>query len=317
MVDRSGTIEPKLYFFDGSIFKADMSTELAVRCILKVSGVKIDAESNIDRYWTPSDAGTTSVKRINDRPAPAIPVAGGPNTISPELTSKLNAVRKRKLDEHRQAGIKRRVAEIKSKFESWKKGKLLDSKIKGDSPGELSEDHMWIEEIAAKRSKIANFQVDNVSAFVLEETLEIPSYVMRFLYCCTILPDGTRKIWIIDPKIFEGSLNSKIAALLMDIAKSNKALSDSLVQTRPSFMNELRDVSIALLGQEPDRLKHVKEIACIDIYPCGGHSIIEWATTKAPDNIFDPPGWDLRAVIRQLLIDEKKGCDGIDAVCMV
>jgi hypothetical protein len=61
--DRNGSKEPKMYFFDCSVFGCNISIELGVRCILKVSGVPVDGLSNIDKYWTRSNTGRDMVER--------------------------------------------------------------------------------------------------------------------------------------------------------------------------------------------------------------------------------------------------------------
>jgi hypothetical protein len=58
----------------------------------------------------------------------------------------------------------------------------------------------------------------------------------------------------------------EITDLFNVIASSKKEFSDSLVQTRPTWMNELQELEIVLIGREPDRYSNVKIIANIDIY---------------------------------------------------
>jgi hypothetical protein len=69
-------------------------------------------------------------------------------------------------------------------------------------------------------------------------------------------------------------------------------------------MTELRDINIALIGQEPDRLNSMQAIRVVVLYPGDGYTIIEWATFDAPVNVFDPPGWDETAILNQLIREE-------------
>jgi hypothetical protein len=298
--DRNGSREPKMYFFDGSIFVPDMSTELAVRCILKVSGVPVDGESNIDRYWTRSGSGTSSsVKKESLIPA----AIHRPQTNDTSLEARVIAKLEQVLGEH--AATKRRsrrierYAEITAKFEKWKKSKKTKDK--------LTIDDMWIEEIEAKKSRIAGYQVGSVFALVLEDTLREPGYRMRFSIYTLIRPKDSIRV-IVDPAIFEGELSKVIMDLLTSIANMQVPFADLVRNVRPTWMTELEDVDIAMNGKDADRNTRFRVVTHIGIYDSEYRSSrnLEWTIKGAPVEVIYPPGFDRVAVTERIITDLAK-----------
>jgi hypothetical protein len=289
--DRNGSKEPKVYFFDGDGFDADMSAELAVRCILKVSGVKVDGETKIDRYWTPSNRGKSIAEKQSVIPAAINQEPLDESNMEDLIISLVRNDLNEKLTAHSRALQLERGAQIKTKFDIWKTSTI------NKASQSASINYMWKENIQEKGSKILNLTVSSVQAFVLEDTLTKPGYIMRFLvYNVMKSADELIRV-LIDPEIFEGELNREILASLRQNSKK------PITEIRPTWIAELRDVDLVLNGKDPNRMSHLRVIHEINLYESlyNFSHILEWVIKGAPRGAINPPGWDQAATTARVL----------------
>jgi hypothetical protein len=299
-LDRNGSTEPKMYFFDGSIFVGGVSTELAIRCILKVSGIPVDGESNIDRYWTSSGSGTSSsIKKESLFPAAIHGAQMNGTSLEARVRARMFRIREELAAKDSKARSTQRFAEISAKFEKWKKSKKTKEK--------LTIDDMWKEEIEAKKSRIVGYQSGSVFALVLEDTLKEAGYRMRFSMYTMIRPTDSIRV-LIDPAIFEGEMSREVLDLLTSIANKQILFAQSVRNVRPTWVTELEDIDIALNGKEADRNSRFRVVALIGIYESEYHSSrnLEWTVKGAPVHILYPPGWDRVAVTERIIADLAK-----------
>jgi len=339
----------EMFFFDNEVFGSDLSIELAVRCILVISGKPVDGVCDISEYWTPPSGSSQSSKMSVQRnvwgPADTEDMEVSPSGImgfsgSTGLSKVSNSVQRKvlemgrsELDERLIANLRKihaeRQAQLKEEFEAWKKEKIEASRQRVKdviaSPSETGRaakkagrrlpigvpaaigkeptiEVMWMEKIMQSRAKILNFQIGKIIMYVSMETLTTPSVRMRFYSHNTVSSTG-RLMLMIDPAIFEGSVDRERLEQLSLFGLLNEPQKKLAIRTRPTWLEELEDLDKAFHGAGLNRLDELNAVQFIHVYGSGypGCQVIEWATKDAPPSIFDPPGWDFDAVLERIL----------------
>jgi hypothetical protein len=304
--DRNGSKEPKMYFFDGAVFDSNMSTELAIRCILKVSGVSVDGKSDIGRYWTPSTTGKDIVEKISVLPPP---IATEPEpSRDASMAEKLQDLVEKDMETHiriyRESLISQRSAEIERKFLEWKKT---------NKSQDLTIYDMWKEEIEKKRSKILGFKVSADFIFVLEDTIKkSATNIMRFPIYTLINADGDLYRVMIDPEIFEGKQLQPLLSIFMSIYSENKKFADSLlVNDHQTWLPALIEIHMGLKEKDLNRVEKFEFLQRFDYFKSTlAPFYAEWAMMLVPREAIYPPGWDWNRVtkryIKELMLEEEK-----------
>jgi hypothetical protein len=298
-LDRNGSKEPKMYFFDSDVFDPLMSKELAVRCILKVSGFKVDGESKIDRYWTPSAIGTSNVESLSEAPAAIHQDSADETSLKARLNYRLSREFDEVLDACRRTDMMERAAQLQKKFETWKKSKKPKDKH------QLSMDDMWREIIEQNSSKILFFQISSILAIVSEDTLMKSSNLMRFSVYTFIPSSHDMMRVIVDPEIIEGELSKSILNLLLDIGKQKTSSVSyiKILESRPLWITELQEIDLVLNGKDPDRVKGLRAVRYIKVYDSVYESArnLEWIPFGTPLDILNPVGWDQVSASKRIL----------------
>jgi len=138
----------QIFFFDGEIFGYDLSIELAVRCILVISGKPVDGVSDISEYWTPPCEGSSSKMSVQKQvwgPADTEDMEVGPSgfmgfsasgisKISDRFQLKAIEMVRAELHENMKENMRRMHAErqvqLKGEFEVWKSEKNETNRIR-------------------------------------------------------------------------------------------------------------------------------------------------------------------------------------------
>jgi hypothetical protein len=291
-LDRKGTKEPKMYFFDPSVFKSDVSTELAIRCILKVSGVVVDGKSEIDNYWTRSSTGTASVEKQSALPAPTVVKPIDETSLEKKLAILIDKEQEEVMSSHRRALMARRSAETEKRFKEWEKSKKSQ---------DLTIVDMWKEVIDSQRSKIACYLCGSVIAIILEDTLKKLGSIVRFPMH-SFVQDTTGDVYrvIIDPEIFEGINVKPFFEILQGIWDGSDEYSSSLLKYRPTWADELHDINVIFSGKEVDRIQNLRILHHHAYYGHAGMFDVEWSLKGTQTEALHPPGWDAGSAAARL-----------------
>jgi hypothetical protein len=282
-----------MYLFDGTVFHGNMSTELAIRCILRISGVSVDGKSDIGRYWTPSATGKVSIERTSATPADImVSEPTYDSELDRILSNRVSQDLEKNLLAHRKEMMTKRSAQIDKQFREWKKSK---------NNKQLTLDDMWKDEIEKKKSKFASYSLGSTFVCVLEDTLKKPGPIMRFSVYTVAIKLGVLRV-LIDPEIFEGVMSNELLAVLLGVMKDNLAFSKTLENFRPTWMDELHDIDLALNGKDLDRNLNFR--ATNDIFRYGSYHTaafnVEWAIKGTPKEVFYPPDWDANTVATRI-----------------
>ena len=275
--------EVVVFYFDTDVFPRDMSSELAVRSILKIRGMHVDGTSDVSSLWTNQVA---SVKRDNKLPeAMEKRVMTEAQRYASDLSARRMAAYLRLLSQQRAEAIDREFKAFKSK-----NGKSLDD--------------FWIARIKKlDGGEIVSLRSGRVMIRALTSTLSNPVNLnrIRFNSFDALQTDdkgqvsGEHVVVLVDPNICDCYLSKPIeTAISKAIERGSKR---EKVVSRPTIMDELADLSLVLTGSDPrrcEKLKVVQFVRATYTAPVEGwghpsYRIIEWATKAAPVSIFDPP----------------------------
>ena len=285
-----------VFYFDTDVFPRDMSSELAVRSILKIRGMHIDGTSDVSSLWTDQVA---SVERDYKRPPEAtgkrVMTSGetgyGARTSS-EKQAQASDLLARRTAAYLRLLSQRRAEAIDREFKAYKR---KDKK---------SLDDFWIAKIKKlDGGEIVSLRSGRVMMIALTSTLSNPVNLNRIRFnSFDVLPtdkaekSGEHVVLLVDPNICDCYLSDPIeSALSKAIQRGSKK--EVVVVNRPTVMEELADLSLVLTGSDPSRLERLKVVQFVMVTytaPVEGwghpsYRIIEWATKAAPLTIFDPP----------------------------
>jgi hypothetical protein len=115
---------------------------------------------------------------------------------------------------------------------------------------------------------------------------------------------------MIDPEIFEGEFDQAMMLVFVGIYNQNTIYSESLLQYRPTWLDELHDIDLILNGKDADRVKDLKVIEDVSQYASFHSSAFNFEWSLNPDAALHLLGWDeervMKEVTAELLAQETK-----------
>jgi hypothetical protein len=99
---------------------------------------------------------------------------------------------------------------------------------------------------------------------------------------------------MIDPAIYEEVEGSDLFRILSDINDENLAYSEAVKAYRPTWMDELHDLDVALNGKDENRNINFRVFRHFVIYDTGIKTAlnVEWSIEGEPTEEIYPPTWD-------------------------